>query len=96
MLRVLNNQQLDEMKAKDAVSNDDAAIFVGEPDPALLGYVKNRFTQFVQQKHSNKIFTRIEDCLKAYKGEYSEDKLSDIRDFGGSEAFAKEIGRAHV
>lgn len=89
MLRVLNNQQLDEMKANNEPDHTDSAIFVGEPDPALLGYIKQRFTQFVQQKHSNNIYTRILDSLKAYKGEYTDAKLAEIQEFGGSEAYAK-------
>lgn len=93
MLQVIPNSKLDEMEAekhsKMRKAEDDAAKIFTSQEPELVGYIKRRFKAFCDQRQTNGVDDRIVECMRAFKGEYSPAKLQEIRQFGGSEAYAK-------
>ena len=87
LIRVMNNQQLDQQAAMEEEANKEPEKEVYEDE--LASYIRNRMTDMRNFRNSRGISERLLEALRTYKGEYSPDKLNDIQQFGGSEIYAR-------
>lgn len=87
LIRVMNNQQLDQQAAMEEEANREPEKEVYEDE--LASYIRNRMTDMRNFRNSRGISERLLEALRTYKGEYSPDKLNDIKQFGGSEIYAR-------
>src|SRR5437868_10363537 len=70
----------------------DAALLAQQQAPAqeLCGYVKARYEVFRNHRNTVSGWTeRLLEGLRAYQGQYSASKLINIRQWGGSEVYAR-------
>src|SRR4249920_2345668 len=95
VMRVIGPSQLnaqikaaDERKAKaqDQQVNDEVAT-------GLAGFVRTEFKTFKQHRNNSSAgwSERMLSCLRVFKGQYDADKLAQIKQFGGSEVYARLI-----
>jgi len=77
----------DEEKARAAKPIDQ------EVATGLAGYIRSEFEAFKQHRNSGGSgwSERLLHCLRVFKGEYDASKLAEIKQFGGSEVFARII-----
>jgi hypothetical protein len=66
---------------------DDPNEFDGKRE--IVQYIRNRFQEWRNHRSYIRYNQRLNECLRAYKGEYSPEKLLDIRMMGGSDVFAR-------
>lgn len=55
----------------------------------LAQHIRKVWGQFDNFRSSEQVSRRIVDALRAYIGEYSPEKLAEIKQFGGSEVYAR-------
>ena len=58
-------------------------------EQGVAGYIRRRFHDFKSQRETRGISFRLVEALRAYNAEYTPDKLAAIREFGGSEVYAR-------
>lgn len=63
---------------------DPTQLFVG-----LAGYIKTCFQQASDHRRNAGVDDRMLRALRAIRGEYDSQTLNDIREFGGSEVYAR-------
>ncbi len=85
-LRVVTNQELAEHERKAAqieksLSNEEQAS-------ELANMIRKRFED-AKRHRATKIDNLLLDSLRAYNGEYDPSKLAAIKEFGGSEVYAR-------
>ncbi len=84
-LRIVSNQQLDLA--------DKAAKALLEAKPEVLddlaNYLHKKFEAAKRHRTSSGVDLEMITFMRAYNGEYSPTKLAQIREFGGSEVFAR-------
>lgn len=88
MLRVVSNQQMVEAEKAAEQSRadeerDDA------PESQLAAHIRARMTDMRNFRNAEGISERLLNSLRTYKGEYSPDLLTQIKQFGGSEVYAR-------
>lgn len=88
MLRVISNSQMvaDETAAAEAAEaerNQEATI------DALASYIRGAMVEMRNFRNSQGISEALVESLRTYKGEYSPDKLQQIRQLQGSEVYAR-------
>jgi hypothetical protein len=93
VLRVIPPGALDRMeanKAKEAAAAQDAAKLSDVTMTNLAGFVRSQFEMMRNHRNSASGWTeRLIEALRTFNGQYSADKLNDIKKFGGSEAYAR-------
>ena len=65
---------------------------VAEQKPAmddLASYLRGRFEDFKRHRTSLNLVNRYLDAVRIYQGRYTAEKLAQIRQFGGSEVYAR-------
>lgn len=89
MLRVVSNAGLDSANAQaveqSIPDNEDAVL------SSLAQHIRKRMMHFRNFRNAWKINEALLESLRVYKGEYSADKLAEIKKFGGSEVYARMI-----
>lgn len=85
ILKVVSEGELQQRDAEDALDNAFNPIAVD----ALAAHIRGKFEEFKSHKDSEKITDRELHALRAYRGEYSAQKLADIAQLGGSKVFSK-------
>lgn len=93
-LRVVSNGALmlaEQKAAEDKVAAEQAAQ---QPEIAgLAGYIRTQFEIF--RNHRNNTAAgwshRLMEALRAFNGQYADNKLNEIRQFGGSEVYARIV-----
>lgn len=96
VLRVVGPSQLDAaIKARDeemAASQDAAAADEGVMS-SIAGYVRSQFD--VMKRHRSNTLSgwsdRLLNALRVFNGQYDAGKLNDIKQFGGSEIYARIV-----
>lgn len=86
VLRVLNNDELDELEG--AGSDEDFS----EREYAvnqLAHHIRTEYEYFRWHRSKHNLHRRYLENLRTYNGQYSSDKLQEIRRFGGSDVFAR-------
>lgn len=90
LLRVVSNEQLlvqeqAQRDAANAVQKVEQEGYVGQ----LASYVRNRLSNMRNFRNAQGISERLLTALRTYKGEYDQTTLNAIREFGGSEVYAR-------
>lgn len=90
LLRVVSNSQMveEEQAAIEAEERRRELEEKGYED-ALASYIRNAITDMRNFRNSEGISERLLAALRTYKGEYDQSTLNAIRDFGGSEVYAR-------
>lgn len=95
VLRVVSPNDLTKAReAEDAewAENEDAKQ-EGESsthaEEGLAGYVRDQYFAFRRHRTRENLDRRMLDGLRGYNGNYSPDKLAEIKRFGGSKVFAR-------
>jgi len=74
-----------EMAAAEEVRSAEEAEWASP----LAAFVRKKFEQFRNHRSAEKLNDRYLFALRSYKGQYGAKKLNEIRQFGGSEVFAR-------
>lgn len=85
-LRVVTNQELLEHERNAA--RIEKSLSQETQASALAQLIRKRFEDAKRQR-TMAVDSALLEALRSYNGEYSPDKLSHIREFGGSEVFAR-------
>ena len=88
ILRVASNSQMVEDEAaaeeqKRAEAEQDVSY------DALAAHIRSSMADMRNFRSSQGISERLVDALRTYKGQYSPDKLQQIKQFGGSDVYAR-------
>jgi len=90
LVRMMSNSDLDEQERLAAEQESSAAELEAKAsEDALASYVRNRMSDMRNFRNSQGISQRLLEALRTYKGEYAPDILNDIKQFGGSEVYAR-------
>ena len=93
LLRVVPPADLERHLAQqdaDAVEQARRAAVEQAAVDNLAAYIRRQFDQF--KRHRNSTWTdRLLSAMRTFNGEYSPEKLAEIRKFGGSEVYARTI-----
>lgn len=86
-LKVVSEGQLQQAEKAEAAAQaiDAAPKAIDE----LARHVRTRFEIFKRHREESGLDERMLKSLRAYNGEYDPKKLTDIRQFGGSEVFSR-------
>ena len=90
LLRVISNEQLMAQEQADAEAEamqqkvDEQGV-----ENALASYVRSQITDMRNFRNTEGISERLIAALRTYKGEYNQTILNAIREFGGSEVYAR-------
>lgn len=87
LLRVVTNEQLDAAEARDAAIQEAAILNATPPLEGLAAYVMDCWESARSAKQP--IVARLIQSQLARLGEYETQKLQAIREFGGSEEYAR-------
>jgi hypothetical protein len=92
-LRVVTNQGIDEMQAKqDAIAAQARAPSAETEFQPLAGFIRSEWD--MMRRHRDTVAgwsERLLVALRAFNGVYDSQKLAEIRKFGGSEVYARLI-----
>lgn len=88
LLRVVSNQQLTdaERSAEESRAEQERD---DTPMSQLAGHIRARMTDMRNFRNAEGISERLLHALRTYKGQYSQDLLTQIKQFGGSEVYAR-------
>ena len=89
LLNVVSNEQLSEMEAAEAAAEQEAQNYKPEAVSDLAGYVRTKFYEFRKIRETRGIAIRLVESLRAFRGQYSDTKLREIQEFGGSEVYSR-------
>jgi hypothetical protein len=87
LLRVVSNQDMQQQE-QDAAKAAQGSV----DDPVmdqLAAHIRTRMTEMRNFRNTEGLGQRLIDAFRAYKGEYDQAKLNEIRKFGGSEIYAR-------
>ena len=80
----LNSKDADEVRAFQ--NTQDA----GEEDYSqLVAHIRKEFRNAKDARQKSGLSQRMIDALRTYKGDYTPEKIQDIKQFGGSEVFSR-------
>lgn len=90
LLRVVSNSELDaaqqqETERRKAIDDSFSPLVLDN----LAHHLRTEFSRFRRYRTEREIDTRLMTCLRTYRGEYPDDKLAAIRQFGGSEVYSR-------
>src|SRR6478736_251442 len=95
LLRVVPGPQLDEQIAAQDKADYQAKQAASAPTQAensLAGYVRTQWEQMRRHRNGASGWSnRLIEALRTFNGQYSPDKLSDIKQFGGSDIYARVV-----
>lgn len=86
----LTRREADEASAR--VEIEDRAAIADQEQIAnsLVGFIDNQFSTFVRHRDGGYGWSdRLQQAMRTFKGEYDGQKLAQIREFGGSEIYAR-------
>lgn len=90
LLRVVSNAELDQRQALDIERAQQIAKGPTEPTMlALAAHIRKQYQYFKWHRTQFKIQERYLKALRAYSGEYEPDKLRQVKQFGGSDVYAR-------
>lgn len=88
LLRVVSNQQLAQSELA-AAAQADADRQNDVQESQLAGHVRARMVDMRNFRNAEGISERLLNGLRTYKGMYDQNKLQEIKKFGGSEVYAR-------
>lgn len=87
LLRVVSNEQLQQQESAKALEAEQTAA---QPEVSMLtSHIHKRMTEMRNFRNSEGLGERLIEALRTYKGQYSPNKLSEIKKFQGSEVYAR-------
>lgn len=91
LLKIVGNGELDRQQALDIDYERDLQESQGTVDAenALAAHIRHQFNHFRWHRTEFNLVRRYLANLRQYNGEYSPTKMSEIKQFGGSEVFAR-------
>jgi len=90
LLRVVSNAELDQRQALDIERAQQIAKGPNEPTMlALAAHIRKQYQYFKWHRTQFKIQDRYLKALRAYSGEYDPQKLNQVKQFGGSDVYAR-------
>jgi hypothetical protein len=91
LLNVVSNSELDEHEAQQTAIAEEAEAKKYSPASIeqLAGYVRDQWFDFRKIRETRGIAVRLIESLRAFNGQYSDTKLQEIQQFGGSEVYAR-------
>ena len=89
LLRIVSNEELQRQEAEAeaqrvAQETDEQGV-----ENALVSYIRSRMADMRNFRNSQGISERLLQALRTYKGEYDATTLQAIKEFGGSEVYAR-------
>ena len=90
LLRVISNEEL--------VQQEDAALQLQREkeqeqrliqEQGIVGHIRERWSYFRNVRETRGISIRLVESLRAYRGQYSEQKLQSIQQFAGSDVYCR-------
>lgn len=89
ILRVVSNSEL--VQAEEAAALEEERLTQEEDaiEDSLANHIRARMTDMRNFRNTEGISERLLHALRTYKGMYSTSKLAEIRQFGGSEVYAR-------
>jgi hypothetical protein len=95
VLRIVSPDELSQQEADDAssrVAAEDEARRNQQLTSSLVSFIDNQFNTFVRHRDSGYGWTdRLVEAMRVFSGEYDPQKLSEIKQFGGSQIYARII-----
>jgi hypothetical protein len=87
LLRVVSNEQLVQQEQAAQQQADQQSA---QPELSMLAsHIHKRMTEMRNFRNTEGIGERLIEALRTYKGQYSPQKLSEIKKFQGSEVYAR-------
>ena len=90
LLRVVSNAELDQQQALQI--EREQSLAKGENDPtmlALAAHIRKQYQYFKWHRTHFKLHDRYLKGLRAYSGEYDPEKANMVKQFGGSDVYAR-------
>ena len=90
MLRVVSNGEMmnAEQQQEDIIRNE-ATQAEEQKKQGVAGYIRQQFFEMRSDRETRGISDRLVESLRAYRGEYTPQKSASIKQFGGSEVYAR-------
>ena len=89
LLRIVSNEELQAQEAEEAATRQAAELDQQAVEDQLASYIRSSMTDMRNFRNSEGISDRLLEALRTYKGEYDQTTLNAIREFGGSEVYAR-------
>lgn len=89
LLRVVSNEQMRNAEQSAEQARADSEKDDDTPESQLSSYIRARMTDMRNFRNAEGISERLLHSLRTYKGQYSQDLLTQIKQFGGSEVYAR-------
>ena len=96
VLQVTPPAQLEQQLAAQATAKAQATQAAQQQvaPPQLIGYIKGQFEIFRNHRNTSAGWSnRLLDALRIFNGQYDQNKLMEIRKYGGSEVYARVISQ---
>lgn len=90
MLRVVSNSQLQAIEDEESQQRqreDEARDNMAKQ--GVAGHIRQKYYDYRRDREVRGIADRLVEALRAYNGEYTPKKLSEIQKFGGSEVYSR-------
>jgi hypothetical protein len=87
VLQVVSPQQLSDYEAAQAVGEE--TVDQSLENEGVVAIVRREFHDSRNARYVNGISQRLIEAQRTYRGEYSPNKLRDIKSFGGSEVYSR-------
>jgi hypothetical protein len=87
LLRVVTNDELDMAQKRTQTLEKLPQAVISD----LANYVRNRFEKAVRHRRTVGIDDELIRDMRAYNGQYDPGKLQEIRKFGGSEVYSRQM-----
>lgn len=89
ILRVVSNEELSAAEAEEELEEERLQKDEEAIEDSLANHIRARMTDMRNFRNSQGISERLIYSLRTYKGMYSESKLAEIKQFGGSDVYAR-------
>lgn len=90
MLRVISNGEMQNAEmAEQEMIRAEAQQADEYKKQGIAGHIRTQFFQFRSDRETRGISDRLVESLRAYRGEYTPQKIASINQFGGSQVYAK-------
>jgi len=87
VLQVVSPQQLSDYEAAKAVGTE--SVDQSLENEGIVAIIRREFHDSRNARYVNGISQRLIEAQRTYRGEYSPNKLRDIKAFGGSEVYSR-------
>ena len=88
LLRVISNEQMidAENRMREEAQTPKPEL---QKENAIAGHVRTEFERYRNTREERGISRRLLEALRAFRGEYSPEKMAEIEKFGGSQVYSR-------